>query len=262
MGCDDLPMTDDEALYDRIGVGYSTARSADPRLGAAIAAALGDAETVVNVGAGTGAYEPPGCTVIAVEPSEVMIAQRSAGEARVIRANAERIPLADNSVDAAMAVFSDHHWNDRLRGLREMQRVARSTVVLVNSDPGRADDFWLTRGYLRAFHRLIPEPYRRPGYWERELADLWGRIEVRVLPVPYDCRDGFYQAYWRRPSAYLSPELRDRISAFRLLSRHEVDEAVGRLADDLETGRWLDRHQELMTKDEADVGLRVVVGHL
>jgi SAM-dependent methyltransferase len=255
-------MTEDEALYDRIGVGYSATRSADPRLGAAITAALGDAETVVNVGAGTGAYEPSGRTVIAVEPSEVMIAQRPAGATRVIQASAERIPLADNSVDAAMAVFSDHHWRDRLQGLRELQRVARSTVVLVNSDPGRADDFWLTRSYLQAFHRLIPEPYRRPGHWERELADVWGRIEVRALPVPHDCRDGFYQAYWRRPRAYLSPEIRDRISAFRRLSRHDVDEAIQRLADDLETGTWLDRHQGLMTKDEADVGLRVVIGHL
>ena len=139
------------ALYDRIGTSYATTRASDPRIAAAIHDALGDAETVVNVGAGTGAYEPADRDVLAVEPSAVMSAQRSAADAarvRVLRAPAEAIPLPDDSVDAAMAVISDHHWRDRRQGLRELRRVARGRVVLVNVAPSLADRFWLTREYL------------------------------------------------------------------------------------------------------------------
>jgi SAM-dependent methyltransferase len=250
-----------QALYDRIGSSYSASRATDQRIGAAIRSALGDAETVVNVGAGTGAYEPADLDVVAIEPSAVMIAQRPEGSARVLCASAEAIPLADNSVDAAMAVISDHHWSDRRQGLREMRRVARGRVVVVNTDPSLADAFWLTREYLRSFAELIPDRYRVPGYWERELDELLGKTAIEVLPVPHDCQDGFYQAYWRRPEAYLRREVRTNISAFRLLPQREVQEAVRRLATDLRTGAWLKRHQLLSATDALDVGLRIVISH-
>jgi SAM-dependent methyltransferase len=247
------------ALYDRIGTSYSTSRASDPRIAAAIHGALGDAETVVNVGAGAGAYEPADRDVIAVEPSAVMIAQRPAGSARVLRAPAEAIPLPDGAVDAAMAVISDHHWADRRQGLRELRRVARGRVVLVNAAPSLAGRFWLTREYLPGFAGLIPEAYRAPGVWERELEEILGTTRVVELPVPHDCADGFYQAFWRRPDAYLRPEIRDNISVFRLLPGDEVREGIGRLAADLRSGTWHERHRGLTGLDALDVGLRIVV---
>jgi SAM-dependent methyltransferase len=156
-------------LYDRIGQSYAAARRADPRFAAVIAAGLGDARTVVNVGAGTGSYEPTDRDVTAVEPSPVMIAQRPTGAAPVIQARAERLPFEDRSFDAAMAIFSDHHWEDRAEGMRELRRVARRRVVLFNANPGELDLFWFTNEYLPEFLDLIPEPMRGTGAWEEGL---------------------------------------------------------------------------------------------
>lgn len=146
------------ASYDRLGRGYAARRATDPRIAAAIEAALGDARSVVNVGAGTGSYEPTGREVVAVEPSAVMIAQRLPGSPPAIQAAAEALPLADGSVDAAMAIFTDHHWSDRAAGIQELRRVARKRVVMLNVDPAWTERFWLTRDYLRSFIDLVPEP--------------------------------------------------------------------------------------------------------
>ena len=227
-----------EATYDRIGRGYSEHRRADPRIAARIEGALGDALSVLNVGAGTGSYEPPDREVTAVEPSAEMITQRPAGAAPAVQAGAEELPFEDNSFDAAMAIISDHHWSDRTAGLREMLRVARHRVLILNTDPGLAESFWLTRDYLPGFLGLIPERYRRRGYWEQELRGLWGAVEVRPVPVPHDCHDGFYQAYWRRPRAYLDQRVRDGISVFHRLSQAEVASGMERLRLDLDEGQW------------------------
>jgi SAM-dependent methyltransferase len=252
-------MAERAPLYDRIGTTYATSRRADPRIAEALRAALGDAETVLNVGAGTGAYEPDDRDVIALEPSSVMIAQRPAGSARVIQGVAERIPLQDDSVDAAMAVISDHHWADRAAGLRELRRVARGRVIVLNSDPALAETFWMTRDYLPGFLDLIPRPYRDPGRWEHELERLLGPITVEPVPLPHDCRDGFYHAYWRRPHAYLDNEVRDNISVFRRLPSADVRDAVDRLRRDLADGTWEERHGGLRRRAELDLGLRIVV---
>lgn len=159
--------------YDRIGRGYGAARREDPLIAAAVGRGLGTARSVVNVGAGTGSYEPRGREVTAVEPSAVMIAQRPAGSAPVIQASAEALPLGDDSFDAAMAIFSDHHWEDRAAGMRELRRVARERVVLINADPALIGDFWLARDYLPGFARIAPEPYREHG-------DLGGRAAGAV----------------------------------------------------------------------------------
>jgi SAM-dependent methyltransferase len=248
--------------YDRIGAGYGAYRRADPRIAARVEAALGDARSIVNVGAGAGSYEPADREVVAVEPSAAMIAQRPAGAAPVVRAEAESLPFPDESFDVAMAVFSDHHWRDRSAGLGEMRRVARRGVLLLNADPALAGVFWMTRDYLPGFLDLIPEPYRRPGHWRRELRGLLGEVELREVPVPRDCSDGFYPAYWARPRAYLDRHVRSAISVFHLLGEAEISAALERLRSDLDDGTWEGRNRGLSGLEELDLGLRLVVSRV
>jgi SAM-dependent methyltransferase len=242
------------ALYDRLGVTYTTTRREDPRLAAAIHAALGDAVTVVNVGAGTGSYEPRDRKVIAIEPSRVMIAQRPPDAAPAVIASAEALPLADDGVDAAMAVLSDHHWSDRAQGLREMRRVARRRAVVFQHDPACGERFWLVRDYLPTFRRRLEG--RRLAEMMRPLGD---ELELRPVPIPHDCRDGFLAAHWRRPHAYLDPAVRAGISVFALLPQDEVAAAVERLRADLESGAWERRNAEILECEQLDLGFRVVV---
>lgn len=213
---------------------------------------------MLNVGAGAGSYEPRDRDVLAVEPSAEMIRQRPPGSAPTVQASAEALPFEDGSFDVVMAILSDHHWADRPAGLREMRRVARRVVIL-NADPALAEAFWLTRDYLPGFVDLIPEPYRRPGYWARELGDHLGPVEERPVPVPHNCHDGFYQAYWRRPHAYLKRQVREGISVFHSLDDDEVTAAVERLQRDLGDGRWSERNADLLEEPDLDLGLRLVV---
>ena len=238
-------------LYDRIGVGYTRFRGEDPRIAAAIHAALGDASTVVNVGAGAGAYEPRDRQVVAVEPSEVMIAQRPPDAAPVVRAGAEALPFPDDSFDAAMSVLSDHHWPERAKGLREMRRVARRRAVLFQCDLALLHASWLTRDYLTTF---------RPEWMTmEEIAGYLGATRIEPVPIPHDCRDGFLGAYWRRPHAYLDPAVRDAISVFRLLPADEVDAAMAALRADLESGEWQRRNADILDRDAVDLGFRLII---
>ncbi len=250
------------ALYDRIGRSYSATRRADPRLAASIWKALGDAQTVVNVGAGAGGYEPPDRDVVPIEPSAVMIAQRPTAAASAVQGQAEELPFPDASFDAAMAVLSDHHWRDRLRGLRELRRVARRRIVLFNANPGEAALFWLTAEYLPGFLEVIPARYRRVGAWQRELQNALSSLKLLPVPIPHDCSDRFYGAFWRRPAAYLRPEVRAGISVFQRLAGHEVDRAVEQLRADLDSGAWDDRHRALAPLPELHLGYYVVIAEL
>ena len=240
-------------LYDSIGKRYTSVRREEPRIAARIRAALGDARTVVNVGAGSGAYEPADLEVTAVEPSEVMIAQRPEGSAPVVRAFAEELPFEDGSFDAAMVVLSDHHWSDHERGLAELRRVARR-VVLFTWEPAMARETWVVRDYFPCFEQLIPDGYRLATTIER----LGGGRE-EVVPIPHDCVDGFFHAYWRRPEAYLDPVVRAGISAFALMDRACVESGLARLGRDLASGRWARRNASLLELDELDGGYRLVV---
>jgi SAM-dependent methyltransferase len=242
-------------LYDSIGKGYTAVRREDPRIAARIRAALGDARTVLNVGAGTGAYEPADLDVVAVEPSEVMIAQRPQGAARVLQAYAEELPFKDGSFDAAMAVLTDHHWADHARGLAEMTRVARR-VVLFTWDPVTVLDTWVVRDYFPRVQELIPDGYR----FAHTLARL-GDAHAEPVPVPHDCRDGFFHAYWRRPEAYLSEEVRAGISVFSRMDRAAVEDGVERLRRDLDSGEWKRRNGHLLELEELDAGYRLVVNN-
>lgn len=238
-------MTDQ--LYDKIGVGYALARRTEPRIARQIWAALGEARTVLNVGAGTGSYEPPGRMVVAAEPSSVMRAQRAPGLAPCLAAAAESLPFADRAVDAAMAVLSDQHWHNPLAGLREMRRVARRVVVFQfdTSDPGR---FWLTRDYLPEFAGLTAG---RPALAERAAV-----IGARMQPVlvPWDCADGFFCSYWRRPWAYLDERVRRGTSVWAAVGPEAEQKAIGMLRADLASGRWAERNQDLLHLEAADLG--------
>jgi Methyltransferase domain len=242
-----------DQLFDTIGATYAAARPADPRIAARIWAALGDARTVVNVGAGTGAYEPSDREVTAVEPSAVMRAQRPAGAAPCVPGVADRLPFADQSFDAAMAVSTDQHWPDVITGYREMRRVARR-VVTFHFDISRLEaDFWLIRDYLPEHAQLSAG---RPALTERASA-IGARLEP--VPIPWDCRDGNFPSYWRRPEAYLAERVRRPVSVWHLLGRAVEERVVRDLRADLESGRWAERHAELLDLDEIDLGGRLLI---
>lgn len=242
-------------LYDTIGATYTLTRRTEPRIAARIWAALGDARTVLNVGAGTGSYEPPDRVVTAVEPSALMRAQRPAGAAPCVDATAERLPFEDQSFDAAMAVASVHHWRDPIAGLREMRRVARRVVVFTHdtSDAGWHRRFWLTRDYLPEVADLL---VGRPSV--TELASAIG-ARIEPVPIPWDCADGFFEAYWRRPEAYLDDRVRRGISVWAKVGPEAEQRAVRRLREDLAAGRWAERNRDLVTLDAAELGLRLLV---
>jgi SAM-dependent methyltransferase len=244
-----------QQLYDTIGATYTVTRRTEPRIAAQVWSALGDARTVLNVGAGTGSYEPPDRAVTAVEPSALMRAQRPAGAAPCVAATAERLPFEDRSFDAAMAFATVHHWQDPIAGLREMRRVARRVVVFTHdtSDAGWLDRFWLTRDYLPEVAGLL---VGRPS-----LTDLAGAIGARVEPVaiPWDCVDGFFEAYWRRPEAYLDERVRHGVSVWAKVGPDAERRAVRALRADLDSGRWAERNRDLVTLDDAELGLRLLV---
>jgi SAM-dependent methyltransferase len=242
-------------LYDSIGATYTVTRRTEPRLAARVWTALGDARTVLNVGAGTGSYEPPDRDVTAVEPSALMRAQRPAGAAPSVAAVAESLPFADQSFDAAMAFSTVHHWPDPIAGLREMRRVARRVVVFTHdsSDTGWLRRFWLTRDYLPEVATIIAG---RPSL--TELARAIG-ARVEPVPIPWDCVDGFFEAYWRRPQAYLDDDVRGGVSVWAKVGPDAEQRAVRSLRDDLVSGRWAERNAELVALDEAELGLRLLV---
>lgn len=239
------------ARYDAIGIDYARLRQSDPRIAAQINAALGDARSVLNVGAGSGSYEPAERAVTALEPSAVMIAQRPPGSAPVVQGSAESLPFADQSFDAAMAVLTVHHWTDQPQGLRELRRVARGPLVIVTYDPD-FPGFWL-HDYLpelAALDRAQMPPLSTYGA-------VLGPVRINPLPIPHDCRDGFLAAYWRRPAAYLDSRLRAAMSSFRMLG--DVTPALARLEADLASGAWERRHGHLLDLDSHDCGYRLVI---
>jgi SAM-dependent methyltransferase len=242
-------------LYDAIGATYTVTRRTDPRIAASIWAALGDARTVLNVGAGTGSYEPAGRDVTAAEPSALMRAQRPAGAAPCVAAAAESLPFEDQSFDAAMAVSTIHHWQDPITGLREMRRVARRVVVFTHdvSGTGWHRRFWLTRDYLPEVAHLLAG---RPS-----LTELACAIGARTEPVliPWDCADGFFEAYWRRPESYLDDHVRRGISVWARVGPDVEQRAVRSLRDDLVSGRWAERNHDLLDLEAAELGMRLLI---
>jgi SAM-dependent methyltransferase len=241
--------------YDAIGKTYSRYRRPDSRITALIDAAVGSARTVVNVGSGSGSYEPKRRGVVAVEPSWTMIGQRRHEAAPVVRAVAERLPFADDSFDVALAILTIHHWSDYEAGLRELTRVAHRQVIMT-WDPALVAKFWLVGDYLQEISRM-----------EAHLATL-GHVEavlnvaeLHTVPVPWDCSDGFLGAYWRRPEIYLDPDARAAISGIARYEPSALSDALQRLEQDLADGSWKCRHKDLLLLPEIDLGYRLVMAN-
>ncbi|MFF7727080.1 class I SAM-dependent methyltransferase [Streptomyces sp. NPDC008001] len=227
--------------YGAIGAGYSGYRQPDPRIADAVAQALGDVKTVVNVGAGAGSYESAAWEVTAVEPSASMRAQRPAHLPRAVDGLAEDLPFDDDSFDAAMTTFSVHQWSDVEAGLREMRRVARGPVVVLTCDPDRVRDFWLHE-YAPAV--LDTEARRYPPV-PAVAAALGGTVTVRPVPIPADCTDGFNEAYYARPERLLDPGARQACSAWSFVDAALSEQYVRALRRDLASGAWDERHGAL-----------------
>lgn len=242
-------------LYDRIGVGYRSYRRPDPHIAAAITHALGDLTPIVNVGAGTGSYEPADRPAVAVEPAMTMIRQRQARLTPVVQASATHLPFRDAAFAAALAVLTIHHWPDCMRGLLELARVARHRVVILTYDPA-ATGFWLVEDYFPAIREIDRQSLPPLDTFQRAL----GAVDIRPLPIPHDCTDGFLGAYWRRPSAYLDPGVRRAISAFARLPN--VDAGLARLRADLADGTWTRRYGHLLQQTAVDLGYRLIIAHL
>jgi SAM-dependent methyltransferase len=240
--------------YDLIGHSYTATRETDPRIAARIWSALGDARTVVNVGAGTGNYEPPDREVTAVEPSAVMLAQRGHDAAPAVQAVAEDLPFDDGSFHAAMAVLTLHHWSDWRAGCAELRRVARDRVVVFSWDPTYRARMWLAAEYFPTLSWEVVAGFP-------SLADQAAALDaaLEVVPVPWDCRDGFFSAFWRRPEAYLDPAVRAGISTLAKRTEDELAEGLARLRADIESGAWQRRHADLLELEELDLGYRLLV---
>jgi SAM-dependent methyltransferase len=243
--------------YEANGRGYAVRRQPDPRIAALVHAALGDARTVINVGAGAGSYEPEDRHVVAVEPAAAMRAQRPHHLAPAIDATAERLPFDDDSFDAAMATVTIHQWSDLDAGLRELRRVSRGPVVILTFDGEALLDFWLNE-YVPEV--IATERVRFPGI-EHVVGVLGGSDAVEVLdvPIPIDCIDGFGEAYYARPEAFLQEDVRAAQSGWVLTDPEAVARGVTRLADDLDSGRWDERHGHLRDQPEHLGGVRLII---
>lgn len=236
--------------YDKIGLNYAHLRRPDVRIAQRIHNALGDAQNIINVGAGAGSYEPEKLQTTAVEPSAEMIAQRPKSNAHVIQGHAESLPFADNSFDAAMAVLTIHHWTDQEKGAREMRRVARDKVVFLTYDASFGG-FWLL-DYFPALGTLDDgQMPPMPIY-----SDWLGETEITPVPIPHDCSDGFLACYWRRPHAYLDERVRAAMSSFWAIG--DISEGLKKLESDLASGAWEARYGDLMELNELDCGYRLV----
>ena len=243
--------------YEQIGRGYARTRHEDRGLAQRIHNALGDARTIVNVGAGTGSYEPRDRYVLAIEPSDVMAGQRGFELPPAIRASAGELPLRDQSVDAAMAILTVHHWDEEQElGVREMRRVARGPVVILTYDPDVSGRMWLMAEYLPELAELDRRIFPSIKTIERWLG---GRTEVEALEIPRDTPDWTLGSFWAHPERVLNEDARNATSGFARMESAVVDRVTDAIRQDLESGLWDRRHGYLRQRSTFDAGLRLVV---
>lgn len=230
-----MKIEDPSFNYDEHGKKYANYRRTDPRIAKYITEALGTAKTVINVGAGAGSYEPNDRYVMAVEPSSAMRMQRmKAGKVPAIIGTADSLPFDNDSFDAAMATLTIHHWPDLEKGLLELRRVTINQIVIMTYDPDKLDVFW--NSYY--FPELVDvEKSRYPKI--KDITDILGEKSIiKEIPIPIDCQDGFQEAFYARPEAFLQNEIRKSQSAWGFLSDEVEQKLVKRLEDDLKSGKW------------------------
>ena len=239
------------AIYDEIGNNYSVTRGTDPKIANQLYEELHGATRIVNIGAGTGSYEPENIEVVAVEPSSVMISQRKVGSHRVEQAFAEKLPFENSSFSHAMTVLSMHHWKDRARAFQEINRVATEKFVAITWDP-KSEPFWLTRDYFPEIYEMDKSIF--PDL--KELDDYFDEVTIRPLQIPSDCQDGFLTAFWKRPEAYLSTQVRQAMSPFSKIKN--LSEGLQKLEDDLASGEWARNNHAILGLSDLDVGYRII----
>jgi SAM-dependent methyltransferase len=240
-----------DAIYDDIGNNYSVTRATDPIIAEQLYSELHGATRVVNIGAGTGSYEPEDMELVAVEPSSVMISQRKAGSHRVEQAFAEQLPFENNSFSHAMTVLSMHHWQDQARAFQEINRVATEKFVAITWDP-TSEPFWLTRDYFPEIHEMDKRIFPNLD----ELNEYFDEVTIRTLQIPGDCQDGLLAAFWKRPEAYLSSHVRQAMSPFSRIKN--LLEGLQKLEDDLASGAWARKNHDILGLSSLDVGYRLI----
>lgn len=244
-----------KALYDKIGINYSTKRRTDSRIEKQIHSHLNGAVRIVNIGAGTGSYEPKNIELVAVEPSVEMIAQRKSDAQTAIQGAAEKLPLEDNSFTHAMTILSMHHWQDQKSAFEEINRVATDRFVALTWNP-EADPFWLTRDYFPEFHQTDQTIFPSLD----ELQNHFDQVEMFPLMIPEDCEDGFMAAYWKRPEAYLIEEVRQSISAFAKIA--DASKGLKQLESDLKSGTWQEKNKDILNQSAIDAGYVIVTARV
>ena len=239
------------AIYDEIGISYAVNRCTDPKIAEQLYAELRGATRIVNIGAGTGSYEPEDVELVAVEPSAQMIGQRKSGSHPVEQAFAEALPFEDKSFSHAMTVLSMHHWQDRARAFGEINRVTTDKFVAITWDP-EAEPFWLTRDYFPEIHEMDKPIFPKTT----ELKEFFDEVTIRPLLIPGDCQDGFFAAFWKRPRAYLNSQVRQSMSPFAKLKN--VSAGLQKLAEDIASGAWASKNQAILNAASLDVGYRLI----
>jgi SAM-dependent methyltransferase len=237
--------------YDQLAEHYRNYRKPDPKIAARIQFHIRGAQQILNVGAGMGSYEPEDCEVVAIEPSYEMIAKRQTAKATLIQGFAENLPFRNNGFDVSMGILTIHHWSDIALGLQEMLRVSKNKIVLFTWI-GYCSDFWLLE-YIPEIKAVDEQLF--PTL--EELDQLLGGISVETIEIPYDCTDGFMCAYWRRPEAYLDPNIRKAISTFSRIT--DFQDGLNKLQDDINSGLWQQNQSHLLHKKSYDLGYRLVV---
>lgn len=244
-----------EALYDSIGLGYTLQRTTDPCIARQLYSHLEGAETILNIGAGTGSYEPDGASLIALEPSTEMLRQRHRDALPAVQGTAESMPFKDKCFSHAMTVLSLHHWKNRRQAFTEISRVTRETFIALSWDP-HGKPFWLTRDYFPEIYSMDKNTF--PG--REEFSRYFDDVKIETVPIPASCKDGFLAAFWKRPRAYLDATVQTSISSFSKLGDYSA--GINQLERDLGNGTWKKKNQALLEQDELDAGYIIVRGKI
>lgn len=251
-----MKIQDPSFNYDKFGQHYSGQRQTEPEIAKYIHEALGDAKTILNIGAGAGSYEPEDRYVIAVEPSITMRAQRMRyHKVPAINATADVLPFDEGVFDAATAFLTIHHWPDIARGLREIRRVTRGPIIIMTYDRDDLDVFW-NADY---FSEVVEVERQRYPDMQWLCDQLGNNCEIQKIPIPLNCVDGFQEAFYGRPEAFISKEVRAAMSAWGFIPAEQQEVMVNRLKNALSSGEWDEKYGHLRKQPFFTGALRLVI---